>query len=54
MQQPQNEHVLPVWKELCSHFRKIRLIRPWRKEFKLYLLGVLIDQITLHQQCNIA
>ena len=54
MQQPQNEHVPPVWKELCSHFRKNRLFRPWRKEFKLYLLGVSIDQITLHQQCNIA
>ena len=46
MQQLQNEHILPVWKELCSHFRKIRLF-PLR-------LGLPVDLITLHQQGNIA
>ena len=45
MPQLQNAHVLPVWKELCSHFRKIRLF-PLR-------LCLPVDLITLHQQGNI-
>ena len=45
MPQLQNAHVLPVWKELCSHFRKNRLFPLW--------LSLPVDLITLHQQGNI-
>ena len=54
MKNTENEHVLQIWKKLCSYFEKRSMLLPRKYEFKLSWLGLRIDQITLHQNSNVS